>query len=1216
MEQQNTTRCQEAHEDLRHRSSFFPSFESTHRCSVWVQSETDMGRIEQNRVVSEYNPTATPRKLYFACAKIADIPKLWSMVEQRANDRAKGIRYFHLGPDRMYQQLMIKNSGKFFEYLQQVTGAVVTLDSVTGDHLRIDGGTASVDLGTWDNDCILTSSDLACLAEELIRLQIELYRDHCIRQQSWIFGRDWSLATAVKNHIHINKANTLFDAMIKPEVSWTPSHLTTNNKPSWLTLKRSMEPRNVANGCLEVAEIVRKAKLLPDVGAHAVVILYRFLKVCPNPLGFKLREIVMACLFLANKAQKLKKWKRLEVLLEVAYPVFFPGSKFHRQEQEATNFEQKVLATEKEILTFLEYDVFWNGVEWIARAVEEAGNVTERMLRDTLDMVLSGPVLAAGGDLWLKYGMEYIFTAVAGFLAVNIEPLFETLSLIPLKVSQAAELIAVSVELNGNSRKSTRFNWSKESFLSQLESIKQVCLMGMTQPSFRKQPSSPVLSRSTTSMRYQLTGQYDNGHIIYPETPIQLLLQTVLPRMNAICAESQCRFYVKSCVIEGTNQQTDLVLTGSWRALSIAKKILLEACADSGSLPTPTDISFSKDAIITSLRLPSSKARSGLLSMKDISTVDGWEGTIQKATTVAQTSKAGGKACVVGRIPIQCLRTAGLRWWNQDFVSSLSAALYEVPCLQQQRKAGQDDTGDTQVKQLKDLSNLALSLLGKEHLKKNFPKLSFVSNSNSNSNNSRKVTATDLRPDSIWAISMQRWPPEKIDNREQNVGNSGKKNPESTISSTGFSPAALQELQLLTQLHKLIPSPSGHPNFTLPIGVAIPAPPGNEEKVSTPSSSEFGRAKVEDMFSLFCSSEENERQARKERKRQDRASGPHLIFAPTPFVLTRVLQQSSKMRRSAPNTSNEEVRANTTNSIPDTLLACWFHDLLSALVHCHTSHVILRSVQTDQIFIDHSGVAKLAGFYRATILSPNERDTFLNPLDFLKFKKENSYSSKYHHEDDDSTTNPYTAPELLMGSLKHTKESDIWGIGSTIAHLLLGKPIFVGKERSSLLTAIYKIVGTPSTDNYPDALKFPVIAKVKKAYKRAVKKAFEHMMKPQDYQVHENAIDLIAQMLHLDPKKRITAIDALQHDCLQNYIEHCRHADFQRRFVQDWLSLKRDLLSLSPRKGNQDKKKRSFPRKIMLEAMAVASSTVDSDDLYNMQDLFESTVASKRRKIH
>ena len=186
LEQQNTTRCQEAHEDLRHRSSFFPSFESTHRCSVWVQSETDMGRIEQNRVVSEYNPTATPRKLYFACAKIADIPKLWSMVEQRANDRAKGICYFHLGPNRMYQQLMIKNSGKFFEYLKQVTGAVVTLDSVTGDHLRIDGGTASVDLGTWDNDCILTSSDLACLAEELICLQIELYRDHCIRQQSWI----------------------------------------------------------------------------------------------------------------------------------------------------------------------------------------------------------------------------------------------------------------------------------------------------------------------------------------------------------------------------------------------------------------------------------------------------------------------------------------------------------------------------------------------------------------------------------------------------------------------------------------------------------------------------------------------------------------------------------------------------------------------------------------------------------------------------------------------------------------------------------------------------------------------------------------------------------------------------------------------------------------------------------------------------------------------
>eukprot|EP00547_Thalassionema_nitzschioides_P010504 CAMPEP_0194224172 /NCGR_PEP_ID=MMETSP0156-20130528/36838_1 /TAXON_ID=33649 /ORGANISM="Thalassionema nitzschioides, Strain L26-B" /LENGTH=1801 /DNA_ID=CAMNT_0038955611 /DNA_START=80 /DNA_END=5485 /DNA_ORIENTATION=- len=1173
---------QEAHEDLRQQSFFFASFESTHRCSIWVQSETDMGRVEQNRVVSEYDSSVTPRMVYFACDDIATIPKLWTLVEQRAKDKAKGIRFFHLGPDRMYQQLMIQNSGRFFEYLKQVTGALVSLDSITGDHLRIDGGNAGIDLGDWNSEQILTPSNIACLAEELIRIQIEIYRDHCIRQQKCMFGRDWSIAAAV-NHNHQTKLD--------------------NSSPDPKSLRMTFK------SCLEVAKIVHKAEMTPSVGAHAAVIMYRFLKACPSPVGFKQREVTTACLFLADKAEKAKKWKKLDALLEIAYPVFFPGSKFHHQKQEAINFHHKVLAAETEILSSLQYDICWGGVEWIIRVAEESGHMAQPQVQNVIDVVLSGPVLAAGADLWLKYGTEYIFTAVAGFLDVDMEPLFEALSLIPLKVSHAAQLIADSVEANGISRKLSGFDGGKEAFLGNLKSIQRVCMVTMAQSNFRQQSSLPSVPKtSVTSMRYQLVGQLDMNHMIFQKIS-SVLLNKLLPQMNAICAESQCRFYVSlnTDSVEGSHQIHDLVLMGSWRALSIASHLLAERCAENDSLPTPTTISFFKDHVTASHRLPCSKSQVGLLSMKDVSTLDGWEGTVQATTTTAQTNKIGGKACMAGRVPVHSLRTAGLRWWNQDFVSSPSAALYEIPCLQERHDEKSDSGDDTLLKKLRNLSKLAVSFLGKDALNQDFPNLSLVLN---NGGMSSKVANEEQCSPSFWAVSMQRWPPEKIGNREQRT-NSKTDDVTSSISSlpslTGFSPSALQELQLLTQLHSRIPSPWGHPNFPLPIGVAVPPPPSKADKSSTPASSEFGKAKVEDMFSLFRSSEENERNARKKKKRQDIASGPHLVFSPTPFLLTRILQLSSKKRRDASTISKEESRKGDSSAhcIPSVLLASWFHDLLSALVHCHTNHVVLRSIQTDQLYIDHSGVIKLAGFYRATVLPPQERDTYVDPLQFCKSKK-----SKTDRQEDHEVPSPYAAPEILLGSLKYTKETDVWAIGSMVAHLLLGKPMFAGKERSSLLVAVCKIVGSPSEYNYPDAVKFPI--ELSKEYKRDVKRAFKRMMKPEDFTTHEKgAIDLISKMLHLDPKKRITAVDALQHDFFQNYTENCRDSTFQSQFVKEWLALKRELV-LNGNDGSE--KKRTLKRKAMLEAAAAADPMADSDDLYDMQDILESASSKKRRR--
>jgi serine/threonine protein kinase len=273
--------------------------------------------------------------------------------------------------------------------------------------------------------------------------------------------------------------------------------------------------------------------------------------------------------------------------------------------------------------------------------------------------------------------------------------------------------------------------------------------------------------------------------------------------------------------------------------------------------------------------------------------------------------------------------------------------------------------------------------------------------------------------------------------------------------------------------------------------------------------------------------------------------------------------------------------------------------------------VILRSAQTDQILIDHSGVAKVAGFYRATVLPFSERTKTVNPLRSTKSRKDKN--------DEGDDVNPYSAPELLLGSLKHTKETDIWAIGTMMAHLLLGKPIFLGKERSALLLSMFKIVGSPAKDNYPDASKFPFAIKAPKKYRRGVEKAFERMMKEEDFAKHKKAIDLLAEMLHLDPIKRITAVEALNHEYMHDYYHHHETKSFRDQYVNDWMDMKKDLVHSSrAEKEDAQSADKTLKRKAMLQAAVGADDDVD-DDLYDMDDLFDRSdsigVLKKKAKI-
>jgi len=191
-------------------------------------------------------------------------------------------------------------------------------------------------------------------------------------------------------------------------------------------------------------------------------------------------------------------------------------------------------------------------------------------------------------------------------------------------------------------------------------------------------------------------------------------------------------------------------------------------------------------------------------------------------------------------------------------------------------------------------------------------------------------------------------------------------------------------------------------------------------------------------------------------------------------------------------------------------------------------------------------------------------------------------------------------------------------MGCLLAHLLLSKPLFVGRDRESLLSLQFKIVGTIAKDNFELGAKLPHYSKPRKKYARGVEKALNYMLKDDDeIRKHAGAIDLLEKMIHLDPKKRITAEDALRHDYILGYVENCKSPLFWRKYVNDWIFLKsKTVRSTQSEEEDEKPRERSLRKNLKRKAITVDAPTHlddDEDGLYDMDELLGGS-ASKKQK--
>jgi len=176
----------------------------------------------------------------------------------------------------------------------------------------------------------------------------------------------------------------------------------------------------------------------------------------------------------------------------------------------------------------------------------------------------------------------------------------------------------------------------------------------------------------------------------------------------------------------------------------------------------------------------------------------------------------------------------------------------------------------------------------------------------------------------------------------------------------------------------------------------------------------------------------------------------------------------------------------------------FLRQLLQGICHCHENRVLHRDLKPQNLLINREGELKLADFGLAR--------SFGIPV------------RSYTHE---VVTLWYRSPEVLLGSRHYSTPIDLWSVGCIFAEIASGRPLFPGRNDKDQLLRIFKVLGTPTLDDWPGMAELPQYQQNYTVYKR------QNLGKI--VPLNQNGIDLLEEFLHYDPEKRVTAEKAIEH---------------------------------------------------------------------------------------
>jgi cyclin-dependent kinase 7 len=213
-----------------------------------------------------------------------------------------------------------------------------------------------------------------------------------------------------------------------------------------------------------------------------------------------------------------------------------------------------------------------------------------------------------------------------------------------------------------------------------------------------------------------------------------------------------------------------------------------------------------------------------------------------------------------------------------------------------------------------------------------------------------------------------------------------------------------------------------------------------------------------------------------------------------------------------PNGNLEELIKDSSVSYGAADIKAWMGMLLRGLYYLHSNFILHRDIKPNNLLIAADGNVKLADFGLAR--------SFGEPWEAMTHVV---------------ITLWYRPPELLFGARHYSGAVDVWSVGMVFAELLIRRPYaaadvgegeFASGGEIAQIDKICEAVGTPTERDWPGVSQLPNYVESEKKIPIRDRNFYMSMFP----MAGGPGADLLMAMLKLDPRKRISARGALEHD--------------------------------------------------------------------------------------
>jgi len=180
--------------------------------------------------------------------------------------------------------------------------------------------------------------------------------------------------------------------------------------------------------------------------------------------------------------------------------------------------------------------------------------------------------------------------------------------------------------------------------------------------------------------------------------------------------------------------------------------------------------------------------------------------------------------------------------------------------------------------------------------------------------------------------------------------------------------------------------------------------------------------------------------------------------------------------------------------------------MLRGLAYCHARRVLHRDLKPQNLLINERGELKLADFGLARAKSVPTK----------------TYSNEV-------VTLWYRPPDVLLGSTEYSTPIDMWGVGCIFYEMASGRPLFPGSTVEDELHLIFKVLGTPTEDNWPGISRSEELA----GYKFPTYAAESLVARAP--RLDPDGIALLTSFLSFEARRRVSAREAMRNPYFDSF---------------------------------------------------------------------------------